>query len=200
MTESVLVFPRALLDRLGAFQGLSDDIGRYLPALLDPAVCFFMPRESAEADPTHKQVIPYVVLRHRNRVFHYVRGARSGEARLRGQSSIGIGGHVNPADRGLFSQESFYDEAVRRELAEEVRVDAARRERVAALINDDSTPVGSVHFGIVHVFDLDAPVVTPRESKITQPGFSTVDRLLGRRDDFEGWSVLCLEALAAGRF
>ena len=34
--EDVLVVPRALFDRVGAFQGFCADTAAYLPALLDP--------------------------------------------------------------------------------------------------------------------------------------------------------------------
>ncbi len=37
------------------------------------------------------------------------------------------------------------------EVEEEVEVDSAYTEKIVALINDDSTDVGAVHLGIVHV-------------------------------------------------
>ncbi|MFM8809206.1 MAG: hypothetical protein ACKOJB_09975, partial [Chthoniobacterales bacterium] len=35
--ENILCVPRAVLDGLGAFEGLSFEVERYMPALLDPA-------------------------------------------------------------------------------------------------------------------------------------------------------------------
>ncbi len=56
--EQILVVPRSLFDNLGSFQGLTTDTERYVPALLDPSNNFFMDREAAEEDPSHKQIIP----------------------------------------------------------------------------------------------------------------------------------------------
>ena len=42
--EDVLVVPRALFDRVGAFQGFCADTAAYLPALLDRAHTSWRPR------------------------------------------------------------------------------------------------------------------------------------------------------------
>ncbi|MCH2331154.1 MAG: hypothetical protein MK312_06430 [Roseibacillus sp.] len=57
--EEILVVPRSLFDELGSFQGLTTDTDRYISTLLDPSNNFFMDRETAEDDPSHKQIIPY---------------------------------------------------------------------------------------------------------------------------------------------
>ena len=80
--EMILVVRRELFDRLGAFQGLNFEVERYLPALLDRANNFFTPRPPAETDPSMKQIIPYVLLVHNDRVLHYVRGKKAGEQRF----------------------------------------------------------------------------------------------------------------------
>ena len=67
---------------------------------------------------------------------------------------------------------------------------------ICALLNDDSTEVGQVHLGIVHVFELDSSQVTKRESVITQLGFLTPEELLARRGELETWSQICLDQLA----
>ena len=101
MAQSVLVFQAALLDRIGRFEGYSLAVGKYLPVLLDPVNNHFMERDKAEQDVQYKQLIPYVVLRYGESVFQYVRGKRSSESRLRAMRSIGLGGHIEPADRSL---------------------------------------------------------------------------------------------------
>src|SRR6476620_2757146 len=101
--EMILVVRRELFDRLGAFQGLNFDVERYLPALLDRGNNFFTARPPAETDPSMKQIIPYVLLVHGDRVLHYVRGKKAGEQRLVAKGSIGIGGHMNDHDEGLFA-------------------------------------------------------------------------------------------------
>src|SRR5687768_834109 len=101
--EMILVVRRALFDQLGAFHGLCFEVDRYLPALLDRANNFFTARAAAETNAELKQIIPYVILTHDDRVLHYVRGKKAGEQRLVAKGSIGIGGHMNDGDEGLFA-------------------------------------------------------------------------------------------------
>ncbi len=194
--EMVLAIRRGLFDELGAFQGLNFDVARYLPPILARENNFFLPRSAAELDPGFKQIIPYVLLTHEGRVLHYVRGKKGGEQRLVAKGSIGIGGHLNDADENLFSfdQRSYLD-GVRREVEEELIVQSGYQNHIRALLNDDSTEVGRVHLGIVHVFELDSAQVTKREAVITQLGFLTPDELRARRDRLETWSQLCLDGL-----
>ena len=197
-TEQVLVIQRAALEELGVFQGLTFDVARYLDRFFAPGVARFMPRVEAETDPTHKQLIPYVVMTAGGKVLSYVRGKRAGETRLVGRRSIGIGGHINPVDdMPLFSAHprDTYRSAVEREVAEEVNVETPHTDRIVALLNDDSTEVGQVHLGIVHLWTLDAPAVTRREQMITQLEFLTPAALREMRDSLETWSQLCLDHL-----
>jgi predicted NUDIX family phosphoesterase len=129
-------------------------------------------------------------------VLHYVRGKKAGEQRLVAKGSIGIGGHLNDADENLFSyDEESYRAGVEREVREEIILDSVYRERVAALLNDDSTEVGRVHLGIVHVFDLASTAVGKREAVITQLGFLSVAELQERRANLETWSQICLDQM-----
>lgn len=195
-----MVFEAALLDRLGRFQGTCWEVERYLKTLLDPANNRFMERDQAEQDPRFKQLIPYVVLRFRDSVFSYVRGKKASETRLRAMRSIGLGGHIEPADRTLFhSDEALYGEAARREVEEEVDLRSHYREHVVGLLNDDSTEVGRVHFGIVHVWDLEEAQARKREGQITQSGFVSLKELLADEDQLETWSQLTVRILEDGR-
>jgi len=198
--EKVLGFPRALLDTLGAFQGFCADIGRYLPVILDPKNNGFRPRSQAENDTSFKQIIPYVVITDGARVLHYVRGKKAGEQRLVAKGSIGIGGHINDEDYSLFAAgDRAFRDAVAREVNEELAIEGEFDARPVGLINDDSTEVGQVHFGVVHVLRRGATQVRRRESVITQLDFLTPDELRARREQLETWSQLCLDHLAAIR-
>jgi predicted NUDIX family phosphoesterase len=197
--EQILVVERKVFDEVGAFHGLNFDVARYLDRLFAPGVPRFLPRAQAEQDPSHKQLIPYVILTCAGRYLTYVRGKRAGETRLVGNRSIGIGGHINPADDAipLFGSDfrEAYRAAVEREVTEEVNVEAGHRDCVVALLNDDSNEVGRVHLGIVHCWVLDAPTVTRREQMITQVEFKTPAELRAVRDQMETWSQLCLDNL-----
>ena len=194
--EQILVVRRSLFDQLGAFQGLCFDVERYLPALLARENNFFTPRAPAETNPDLKQIIPYVVLVHGGRVLHYVRGKKAGEQRLVAKGSIGIGGHMNDHDEGLFTfDRAAYDAAVQREVAEELRLGAKYTNRIAAILNDDSTEVGRVHLGVVHVFQLESDDVEKGEAMITELQFLDRAQLLARRDALETWSQFCVDQL-----
>lgn len=196
MGRMVLVFDAPVLDRLGRFQGYTLDAERYLQEILDPACHRFMDREAAERDPRYKQLIPYVILRYEDTVFSYVRGKGASEARLRALRSIGLGGHIEPADRTLFTPgRSFYHEAAAREVREEVELSGAYHDRIVGLVNDDSTDVGAVHLGVVHVWDLAAPLARKREGQITRSAFVPLPQLEREADRLETWSQLALALL-----
>src|ERR1700760_3953893 len=132
--ENILVIKRELFDRLGDFHGFNFDVAPYLKAILSRGNNFFLPRAKAETDPTHKQIIPYVLIAHANKVLHYVRGKKAGEQRLVAKGSIGIGGHLNDADEGLFSLDrAAYDAGVAREVNEELKLNTAFKNRAVAL-------------------------------------------------------------------
>jgi len=193
--ENVLVVKRSLFDQLGNFHGLNFEPEKYLPALLSRGNNFFLPRSEAENDPSHKQIIPYAVIVHGDTVLHYVRGKKAGEQRLVAKGSIGIGGHMNDGDESLFAwDEAAYRAGVEREVTEEIRIESPFEDRIVALLNDDTTEVGQVHLGIVHVFRLAEPKVEKRESMITNLGFLTRAELLVRRDNLETWSQLCVDS------
>ena len=194
--ENVLVVRRSLFDQLGSFQGLNFEPQKYLDALLSRGNNFFIPRAAAENDPAHKQIIPYAIIVCGDRVLHYVRGKKAGEQRLVAKGSIGIGGHMNDEDESLFAwDEKAYRAGVEREVSEEIKIETNFEDRIVALLNDDTTEVGRVHLGIVHLFRLIEPKVEKREAMITSLAFLTKDELRGRRDILETWSQICVDSL-----
>jgi predicted NUDIX family phosphoesterase len=196
--EQILVVQRKVFDDAGAFHGLAFDVQRYLDKLFVPGVPRFIPRPQAEKDPSYKQLIPYVIMTCNGKYLSYVRGKRAGETRLVAKRSIGIGGHINPVDWTLFTAEPYktYLEAVQREVAEEVSVDTKYKNKIVALLNDDSNEVGQVHLGIVHLWTLDAPKVNRREQMITLMSFKTIADLQKVRDTMETWSQICFDGLS----
>ena len=189
--EHVLVVPTLLFHELGHFQGFCDRTDPYLKTLLDPAYTSYRPRPEVEEDPSYKQLIPYCIFRCGNEIFHYERGKIGDEGRLHSKRSIGIGGHISQEDEN--SENSPYQEGMQREIVEEIFVDSTYTESCVGLINDDETEVGKVHLGIVHIFDLEAPKVRPREKSILETGFAEPSQLVSESDQFETWSQICLE-------
>ena len=195
-SENVLVVKRSLFDQLGRFDGINFEPRKYLDAILSRGNNFFLARPQAEKDPTHKQIIPYALLAFEDKVLYYVRGKKAGEQRLVAKGSIGIGGHMNEGDETLFAlDEAAYRAGVEREVNEEIKISTRFEDRIVALLNDETTEVGSVHLGIVHVFKLAEPKVEKREAMITNLAFLGKDELAARRESLETWSQICLDSL-----
>jgi predicted NUDIX family phosphoesterase len=199
--ENVLVFSRSLFEQLGVFQGFNPDVNRYLPVILKKKNNSFMPRAQAETNLAFKQIIPYVIITDGKNILHYVRGKKAGEQRLVAKGSVGIGGHINNEDETLFGLDSFgleaFQDAVKREVCEELSIQGEFNACPVGLINDDSTEVGRVHFGIVHVLSCKPEQVKKNEQVITQVEFVPIEELKAKREQMETWSQLCLDNLNA---
>ena len=194
--ENVLVIKQSLFGELGTFQGLNFEPEKYLKAILSRGSNFFIPRSDAESNPAYKQIIPYALIAFENTILHYVRGKKAGEQRLIAKGTIGIGGHMNETDESLFAMdEQAYRAGVEREVNEEIKIDTPFEDQIVALLNDDSTEVGRVHLGIVHIFKLKEPKVQKREAMITGLTFLTKEELLARRETMETWSQICVDSL-----
>ncbi len=208
--ENVLVFPRSLFEQLGVFQGFDSNVNRYLPVILDPKNNSFMARAQAETNPDFKQIIPYVVITDGKSILHYVRGKKAGEQRLVAKGSVGIGGHINDVDykepllafnkepllASTFGNQEFQD-AVEREVREELSIQGVFDAKPIGFINDDSTEVGRVHFGVVHVLFCMPDKIKKNEQVITQVEFIPIDELKKKRDQMETWSQFCLDNIDA---
>jgi predicted NUDIX family phosphoesterase len=191
--ERVLCFERRLLDELGAFQGVNFEVDKYLEVVTSRPNLTYRNRREAEQDPRYKQLIPYVLLIHDDRILRYQRGKGGEETRLHGLFSIGIGGHISEEDAGLFSQEaSGYYEGMWRELREEVDIEPLS-EATVAVLNDDSTEVGRVHFGVVHVVRVADESAAGRRKGIVSPEFIPISEAVRNAVSYESWSRLCLE-------
>ena len=201
--EQILVVPAEVLDGLGRFQGFSADIDRYFDPLLRCEQLSYRPRGAMEEDPSFKQLIPYVLLQHTAAdgtvtVFSYTRGGGGGEKRLHAKRSVGVGGHISTDDathENAATDEGLYRRGLERELSEEVCIGSTYAERLVGLINDDETPVGRVHLGVVHVFDLDEPVVSSAEPALAEGQFLPVEQLLAEIDAYETWSQIAIRAM-----
>jgi predicted NUDIX family phosphoesterase len=187
--ELVLVVPRDALPDLGGWYGLRMD-GLDGFAELVARQGSFRPRPAMEIDPSFKQVIPYLVLRDGERFFLMRRTRAGGDARLFDRYSIGVGGHLNPGDKDLAG-------GLRREWAEEVAADFEPAFRLVALLNDDTTEVGSVHLGAVYVADAEGRPVAIRELDKLEGSFAEPAAVAAVADKLETWSRLTFEYLEA---
>ncbi len=192
--ERVLCFERKLLEELGVFQGLSLEVDKYLPVVTSVSQMVYLNRSDAERDKRYKQLIPYVLVICDNKILRYRRGRGGQETRLHGLYSVGIGEHISEEDHELFSTDRGYREGMRRELREEVAI-ADLNEAAVAVINDDSTEVGYVHFGVVHVMQVVNENVAGRRSGIVGPEFIPIVDAAKDPSGYESWSRYCLQHL-----
>ncbi len=190
MTEKVLVVPRTELFLRGEFQGISSAKTKETLKIVEKK-SLFMSRAEAEKDPSFKQIIPYVTITWRDQIFMVTRLATQGEARLHQKVSIGLGGHINPAD--AVEGEKAWEVGLKRELSEEVSLEGPWEPQLIGLLNDDSTPVGSVHFGLVYRVDLapDGGVTIKEKDKMTGTFFAP-EEVAVFFDRMETWSQLVL--------
>lgn len=195
--ERVLVIPTERYRAAGYFHGFKAADAGYRDAILDPSAFQFRPRSDVETDPSFKQLIPYVVLKCGDKVFHYRRGSSGTEKRLQALRSVGIGGHISESDAA--GGADVYRTGMLREVTEEVSIETAWTDAVLGFINDDRTPVGSVHLGVVHLFVLARPDAESREDALADADFAPLAELAARADEFETWSQFVLAELAQGR-
>jgi predicted NUDIX family phosphoesterase len=192
-TERVLVVPADRFRIAGEFHGFRPFAEEFRRRLLMPQYLSYRPRGEVETDPAFKQLIPYVVLCCAGELFHYTRGKAGTETRLQAQRSVGLGGHISQEDGPVAADP--YRAGMLRELNEEVEIQSPWTETPLGFIYDGRTPVGEVHIGIVHLLELEDPLVWPREAAIDEAGFTPRADLLRHRDEFETWSQFVLEEL-----
>lgn len=146
----------------------------------------FMLRDKAEYDFEHKQVIPYVTVRHNNDYLLLQRTAQQAEKRLHNKYSLGIGGHINPVDD--MEDENIIITSLYRELSEEVLVNDPDGLSFIGIINDESNSVSKVHLGLLYVLE-----AATREFKVLETDKMTAQwvpekELKKYYDGLETWS------------
>jgi predicted NUDIX family phosphoesterase len=143
---------------IGAFK--HSDIGRLIPInsefwntpvqLVDRSIC--------ETDESLLQLLPYITLEDEDGAFFmYTRGGGGEEARLHGNYSIGVGGHVDiaPAECQTLL-EVLQAEAAREYLEETGLVADPSMFTITHFICDPTNAVGRVHLGLLTSLKLSA--------------------------------------------
>lgn len=193
MAELVLVLPRAAVPGGCDFSGLRQTDAAALDELHAAVRAHgrYLERPTAETDPSHKQIIPYVVVRDGERVFLMQRTDAGGDPRLHGRASIGVGGHLNPVDHG----DDPLLAGLEREWAEELDAPWHPDFRLAGLLNDDGNPVGAVHLGVVFEVEAAGRPVAVRETDKLAGEFVAPATVRAAWDRLETWSQLAAQAL-----
>lgn len=148
-------------------------------------------RCEAELDPSFKQIIPYLVLSHAHSDHMFATLRVGGDERLIGQTSLGLGGHM---DEG----EGFRD-CLLRELREEVGLtaDELSNLRLCGTLYSNASEVDSVHLGLVYRAETDCEKLTCLESDKLSGTWLTPHELtvLYGENKLESWSRIVYDAL-----
>lgn len=164
--------------------------------LLEDAGLWFGPRRILEELDDYRQIIPYIVLCVGDRVVRYRRTPASGETRLHGRTSIGLGGHVDLVDARStgerFDLLSTVEHAAERELDEELGDVTCLRRRWVGLLVDNETPVGKVHIGLIGVWDIAGLPQRKAEDAVGEVAAVSFAQLNEESASLETWSSLLL--------
>ena len=150
-----------------------------------------------EEDPAFKQIIPYLVLVHENRVFYYARAGNISEKRLARKVSIGLGGHVELED--IAHVDETIMAGVIREVEEEIGV-KLKPGNIAPLgfIYTEGSIVDEVHLGILMVGKVTSSEVKVNPEEIGQYGYATSQEmeamLQSGEYEFENWTRIAWQS------
>lgn len=153
-------------------------------------------RGDMEEDPSYKQLISYCLLENENdEILVYQRLSGGGEERLHGQSSVGVGGHMNNVV-GADSINEVLRVNAQRELNEEVGLSEDRSQNMEYIgfIYDDTNAVGKVHIGVVFKIKVKSSDVEVRETDTLKINWVSQDEI-NDLNHFESWSALILKDL-----
>ncbi len=154
----------------------------------------FLDRTMLEKNPEFKQPIPYIVFIKEKKAFCYKRSGKGGEKRLYDKYSIGFGGHVEVFDKDKNNKETIMN-ALKRETEEEIlKIPKIFHPELLGFINDDSTPVGRVHIGLLYVVELEEDI-EPHPDEAGNGMFMNFQELDMIRDKMETWSAIALDAV-----
>lgn len=150
----------------------------------------FLPRSLMEQDPTYKQIIPYLIFAHDNKLFLMQRAGNAGEQRLKNKYTLGIGGHIRERD---IAGSTIFDWATR-EFHEEVCYDGSLTIQPLGLINDESNAVGQVHLGFAFLLKGNTANISIR-SELQEGSLLAFDQCGQFFDQMESWSQIAFTYL-----
>ena len=197
--EQIIVVPRKVLfkDEKNAFNGFLHKNNIKGKDIFNALNEYEVKRRGdMEEDSTFKQLISYCLLENeKGEILVYERLSGGGEKRLHGQSSIGVGGHMNDV-MGADSINEVLRVNAQRELEEEVGLakEDSQNMEYLGFINDDNNEVGKVHMGIVFKITVSTTDVEAKETDTLR--IKWVEKgSIESYDDFETWSALILQDL-----
>ncbi|ATH62448.1 putative NUDIX family phosphoesterase [Staphylococcus pasteuri] len=197
--EQIIVVPRTTLfdNETNAFNGFLSKSNVKGDNIFNSLSHYEVKRKGdMEENPDYKQLISYCLLENQNgEILVYERLSGGGEERLHGQSSIGVGGHMNDVV-GADSINEVLRVNAQRELEEEVGLSTEDSQNMEYIgfINDDNNDVGKVHMGVVFKITVNSNDVEAKETDTLRIKWIEKGKIESY-DDFETWSALILQDL-----
>lgn len=205
--ENVLVASKDQLEKLIYGEYVVFDEAQF--ADMFRSICKFADRQKAEEDHTVKQFVTFTLVMRETRLLIYRRGKfTTTSEQLKGQLSVGFGGHVNDRDFNLFNRgaDAFRANATR-ELQEELFLDEYYREQSEAMeranilgyINVDDSLDAQHHIAVLIAFaHKDDNVPKKGELSINQLEWLDLSKPLNDLSDFDLWSGMILRNIYEG--
>ncbi|MCJ1667986.1 NUDIX domain-containing protein [Staphylococcus sp. NRL 19/737] len=197
--EQIIVVPRKIIfeDETNTFNGFLPKNDTQGESIFNSLTHYEVKRRGdMEEDPSYKQLISYCLLENENNeLLVYKRLSGGGEERLHGQSSIGVGGHMNDVV-GAQSINEVLRVNAQRELEEEVGLSEQHSQNIdyIGFINDDTNEVGKVHIGVVFKIKVNSQDIEVKETDTLKIEWVEQGKIEDY-DNFETWSALILKDL-----
>ena len=199
MDKPIIVVERDILFRDNYFQGFTSHEDFDFESILLKNLKV-MRRGNAEEDPTYKQPIGYALFVNpkTKKVFAYQRSKKAGEEKLHNNWSWGIGGHIDGHE--ITEDNPIKSSMMREGTQEEITIhgNIIGEPKIIGYINDDSDAVGKVHFGVLHLFEIDGHV-EQKDEEIFIGEMKTIEELQeiinSENCVVEGWSKIAIDPL-----
>lgn len=196
LNKDVLTLPtrelNSVQDKLG-FEFATHEKANCLEKLVKNPM--FHLRYDCETDEEVLQVIPYVLVLNKDKIFYYVRANKMehyGDKRLNDKYSVGVGGHIHKEDAL-----DYLVNCIKREVSEEVKFEKGYSEPIlVGTLKARDEPVDRVHFGAIYAIQTDGDVF-PAEKSIVESGFTPINTLMETypRYNYETWSKILIPKL-----
>lgn len=188
--EEVLVVDKKDYDFIP--DGLSKLDHNILNFILDAGK--FVKRYNAEYNPEYLQIIPYVLIQHKDTYFAVKR--TGGDERLIGMISLGMGGHINPED--AIEGKNILESNIIRELSdEELNIDLDKTVSCEPLgfirYTNPEDVISQDHMGVFYLLVTEDENVTIKETDKMVGGFLTKEEIIEQGSKSESWSKILIE-------
>jgi predicted NUDIX family phosphoesterase/dephospho-CoA kinase len=197
--EIITCISQDKLDPIKNNFGFFTELDDLLNILSNESNFSFIDRKDAEKNTDYKQLISYVLLTNSNQeILTYKRGSYSNaHSMIKGSTCLGFGGHVQDLDNIKLFSKGFggvFDTA-EREVSEELKGIIPKELEIIGYINDESSPEGVKHLGVVLKGTIPEDFnikLVGKELSVNGLTFMTVLQLWEHFYEFEFWSHLII--------